>query len=373
MKFHSIETLFITNPTNIRYITGFVGVGRERESYLLLAKDIVYLFTNSLYLEQARRLTRDLRIIEISRENPIAGELKRILRRLNPAKQGSTLMKIGFEEADLTVAEYNKLKQELKGVTLVPTKNRIEKRRMIKREDEIENIRAAAKLTDQCFTFILSKLTPGVEEGEIAWEIESFFRECGATLAFSPIVGFGENTSQPHYLSSAVPQRLNPAMQGSTLMKTDIVLLDFGARVNGYCSDMTRVVFVGKPKDEWKRAYQTVLEAQQAALEYLRAQGRALNSQLSGSTTDKIARQVIKKAGFPPYPHSLGHAVGLDIHEPPRLSVKKDETLKPGMVITVEPGVYVEGSFGIRIEDLVLITDNGITILSKSSKSMTIL
>ena len=155
-------------------------MGGERESYVLLTKDAVYLFTNSLYLEQASKLSNSqiiqysnnpIKIIEISRDNPIAAELARVLTGSDPVrKQGRTPtdLRLGFEETDLTVTEYNKLKQELKGITLVPTKNRIEELRMIKRDDEIENIRAAAKLTDQCFIFILSKLTPGVEESEIA-------------------------------------------------------------------------------------------------------------------------------------------------------------------------------------------------------------
>ena len=368
-------------------------MGGERESYVLLTKDTVYLFTNGLYKEVALKLSNPtnkpiklpINFVEISREKPIGKELARLTRTV-------LVKKLGFEENDLTVAEYNKLKQQLKGITLVPTTNRIEELRMIKREDEIENIRAAAKLTDQCFTFILSKLTPtsakasagkaGVTESEIAWEIEAFFHKRGATLAFSPIVAFGKNSSQPHYIApkgGSTPARSN-----------DIVLLDFGARVNGYCSDMTRVVFIGKPKDEWKRAYETVLAAQQAVLEYLtgsrpvnkyRAQGRALSSQLSGSSADRIAREVIRKAGFPPYPHSLGHAVGLDVHEAPRLKAWKDRILPkwkdaillPGMVVTVEPGVYIEEQYGIRIEDLILLKQDNIEVLSKSPTDIIVL
>ncbi|KKU87822.1 MAG: Xaa-Pro aminopeptidase [Candidatus Gottesmanbacteria bacterium GW2011_GWA2_47_9] len=377
----SLDALLITNQTNIRYLTGFVGVdAREREAYLLLASNQCYLFTNSLYREQAKNAkctmpNATLTFVEISRENPIGKELKRVLQKtVFVQRQSSSKALLELEEADLTVAEYTKLKKELKGVKLIPTQNRIEELRMIKRTDEIENIRAAAKLTDACFTFILSKLTPGVEEGEIAWEIESFFRKRGATLAFSPIVAFGKNSSQPHYSpSNSRSFDFAQDKQSGILQKQDVALFDFGARVNGYCSDMTRVVFIGKPKDEWRRTYQTVLEAQQAALEYLQAQGRALSSQLSGGKADRIARAVIQKAGLPPYPHSLGHAVGLDIHEAPRLTVKKNQILKPNMVVTVEPGVYVEGQYGIRIEDLILLKKDSIEVLSKSPKELIIL
>jgi len=266
----------------------------------------------------------------------------------------------------LTVAEHHKLMQVHKNVMLVPTQGRVEELRMMKREDEIKNIRAAAKLTDQCFKFLLNKMKPGVTEGAIAWEIESFIRTRGAQLAFSPIVAFGKNTSQPHYQSSDV-----------RLQSSDLILLDFGAKVNGYCSDMTRVVSVGKPKDKWKRAYNAVFDAQHAALEYLHLEGVKAHLpgdvRRSGAAVDRIAREVIEKSGFPVYPHSLGHGVGLAIHEAPRLTIKKDQILKPNMVVTVEPGIYVEGSYGIRIEDLVLLKKDGIEILSTSKKEMTIL
>ena len=354
----NIDALLITNPTNIRYLTGFVGAApEEREAYILLTPNQTFLFTNALYLEQAKKTNAT--VVEISRENSFAKKLAEILTGPGPVKR------LGFEENDLTVAEYKKLKTELKGVTLVATQGRVEELRILKREDEIKNIRRAAKLTDQCFDVILSKIKPGVTEGEIAWEIEAFIRARGAQLAFSPIVAFGAHASQPHYLT------------GPGLVKTqglappELVLLDFGAKINGYCSDMTRMVFVGKPKDEWKRAYETVLEAQQAALNYFHLEG--VKAHLPGGKADLIARDVIEKAGFPAYPHSLGHGVGLDIHEAPRLTINKDVVLKPGMVVTIEPGIYVEGSYGIRIEDLVLLGDNNVELLTTSSTNLTVL
>ncbi len=379
------EALLITNPTNIRYLTGFVGVDR-RDAYLLVLKNKAVLFTNSLYREQARKLTAvnypigtllgtkgQLEIVEVSRENPISRKLAQVLaKNLQAPFKGQTFkgIRLGYEEQDLTVAEFEKLKSTLKDAVFVPAQGRVEKLRMIKRQDEIAYIRQAAKLTDECFDFILGKIRPGVTEGELAGEIESFFRKSGADAAFSPIVAFGKNTSQPHYsskLSFKAPQSL-------ALKLDDIILLDFGARVNGYCADMTRMVFVRQPKHEWKLAYQTVLEAQKAALSYLQAQGRALNSQLSGSYADRTAREVIRESGLPPYPHSLGHGVGLDIHEKPRLTIKKPfGKLKAGMVFSVEPGIYIEGRYGIRIEDLVLLKKDGLEILSQSKKTLTIL
>ena len=352
----NLDALLITDPTNIRYLTGFVGAApEEREAYCLIAQESIYLFTSALYLEQAKKTKAT--VVEISRENPFAKKLGEIL--IGP--------RLGFEENDLMVAEYHKIMHAHKNVTLVPTKNRIEELRMMKRDDEIENIRKAAKITDECFDYIQGNIKVEVTESDIAWEIETFIRTRGASLAFSPIVAFGKNTSQPHYNSSNKQQETR-----DRLKQNDIILLDFGARIEGYCSDMTRMVFVGKPEDEWKRAYNTVFDAQHAALEYLHLEGVKAHLP-GGASADRIARRVIEKAGFPTYPHSLGHGVGLAIHEQPRLSYKKIMKLRPGMVITVEPGIYVEGSYGIRIEDLVLLKKDGIEILTTSPKELTIL
>ena len=374
--------LLVTNPTNIRYLTGFVGASpKEREAYCLVMKSQIYLITNPLYTEYARNLVVQSRrgsnkpINQLSNKQ-INKELRKLISRLG-------IKKLGFEENDLTISEYNEILKQVQDdesrIALVPTKGRVEEPRMIKREDEIENIRAAAKLADQCLDFILGKLKPGVTEREIAWEIELFLRRTGsdlkkprgevqpATLAFSPIVAFGKHTSQPHYQPSDV-----------SLQRSDIILLDFGARVNGYCSDMTRVVFVGHPDEEWQRAYHVVLRAQKSALDTIlrcidtsKRTNKSIN--ISGTLLDRTARKEIIQMGFPPYPHSLGHGVGLGIHEAPRLTINKNVTLKPNMIVTIEPAIYVEGTYGIRIEDLVLLKSDGIEILSQSPKTLTIL
>ncbi|MCX6794238.1 MAG: Xaa-Pro peptidase family protein [Candidatus Gottesmanbacteria bacterium] len=332
--------LLVTNPANIRYLTGFAGV-ENRDAYVLLTKNKTYFFTNSLYLEQAKALAPIL----ISEEQPISLALKDLCEKLK-------IKKLGFEEKNLTVAELEKLKNVLDGVTLVPTRDRIEKLRQIKRPDEITNIKKACAITDSCFNFIIKKLKIGVTENIVAWEIETFFRKNNATSAFSPIVAFGKNTSMPHHQSGTRP--------GLELEGPALILLDFGAKINGYCADMTRVVFIGKPKDEWLRAYDTVMEAQKRALDLLTAGER------SGAKLDEAARGVITKANLPPYPHSLGHTIGLEVHDGLRLTIKKDETLLPGMVFSIEPGVYLAGRYGIRIEDLVRLTDTGIEVLTRS-------
>lgn len=350
------NALLVTNPTNIRFLTGFVGLTAqtgvepaEREAYCLSTKDKTYLFTSSLYLESARKL-KNVDVRKISLENPISSALSQLVEELS-------IKKLGFEERDLTVAEFNKFKKAFVGVELVPTKNKIEEMRMIKKTGEIETIRRAASITDQCFKFIIKRIRPGVTESRLANEIEGFFKYKGDEIAFSPIVAFNEHSSQPHYQSKGK----DPLRRGS------LILLDFGAKVNGYCSDMTRVVFLGKPKPEWVKTYDTVLRAQEKALDLLGSGER------HGATLDAAAKEYIAEADSPPYEHSLGHNVGLAIHEGPRLSVKKNEMLKPGMVFSVEPGIYIEGQYGIRIEDLVLLTNTGIEILSRSPKEMMIL
>lgn len=332
--------LLVSDPTNITYLTGFTSVAPQaREAYVLVTLKQTYLFTNSLYTEQAKTL--GFPVIEISRDNPLPKQLSRLIND----------KKLGFEETDLIVSEYNALK---KYFTLVPTRNRIEAKRMIKRPDEIENIRTSVRLTDLCFSHIVKRIKPGVTEAELAWEIESFIRKHGATLAFSPIVAFNQHSSQPHYQT----------MNHELLPMNSLVLLDFGARVNGYCGDMTRVVFVGKPKEEWKHAYAAVIETQKRALHALASGER------SGAVLDRLARSTIEKAGFVPYSHSLGHAVGLAIHEAPRLTIKKDVALKPGMVFSVEPAIYREGNFGIRIEDLVYLGKERAEVLSQTPKKL---
>src|SRR3989344_3771448 len=241
----NLEALLITNPTNIRYLTGFAGVSeKEREAYLLLTGQKRYLLTSSLY-RQSVRLT-NCTFIELSIEKRFATQLAALVRR----------GRLGFEEKNLTVAEFEKLQKELPTVSLEGSTDRVETLRQIKRPDEIADIKAACRIGDECFTFIIKEIKPGVTESEIAWKIESFIRKKGTQVSFAPIVAFGPNSSMPHYSPS----------DDCRLKTDDVLLLDFGARVNGYCSDMTRVMFIGKPKATWMRAYESVLRAQNEAI-----------------------------------------------------------------------------------------------------------
>lgn len=347
----SVDALFVTNPTNIRYLTGFSGVSpTEREAFALVTRETVYLFTNALYRESATALEKPgMQWKEIGRDNPVSQELARLCIQHH-------IPRLGFEDENLTVSEHTKIGEVLADRTLVPCRNHVETMRIKKTPSEIKHIRLAAKLTDRCFEYIRELIKPGITESYLTSEISSFFREFGAENAFSPIVAFGKNTAMPHYGMSHISK--------TVCQKNDIILLDFGARVSGYCADMTRMVFVGRIQPEWKHAYEAVLQANTKAIDLLK------NGERNGATLDAAAQEVIAEEGFPVYPHSLGHAVGLDIHEAPRITVKKEETLMPSMAITIEPGTYIEGSYGIRIEDLILLTDNTIDILSHSPKEL---
>jgi Xaa-Pro aminopeptidase len=230
---------------------------------------------------------------------------------------------------------------------------------MIKNDKEIADIRRACEITDLCFTEILKAIKPGVTEKKIAFQLEKLFSKYGVEPAFPVIVAFGKHTSMVHYLDA----KKSITRAGIR----EIILLDFGVKVNGYCSDMTRMVFVGKPQAGWIRAYDAIRTIQQSCIDKIRV---LHGKHFSGASMDRFARALIKKANLPPYPHGLGHNLGRKIHELPRLSRKKDAQIVPGMVFTIEPGTYIKNAYGIRIEDTVLLKKNGIEILTKSPKTM---
>jgi Xaa-Pro aminopeptidase len=357
------NAILISNPTNIRYLTGFVGV-ESRDAYLLLLSDKAVLFVSPLYEIEAKKVQLEHSFLQkhfptiTKLELRILSANNRIAKQLFTVCTDEDVDALSYEADNLTVAEYSAFKNILSPITLTQSKNGIEILRMKKFSNEIASITAAANLTDECFTFIQTKIKKGVTESALAWEIESFFRKSGAQLAFSPIVAFGPNSALPHYV---------PIGQGRTLSENEIILLDFGARVDGYCADMTRMLFVGKPKDEWLFAYRNVLLANERTI------GMLANGERNGSALDRKSRDLITEAKLPEYPHSLGHGVGLDIHEAPRLTIHQDAKIMPRMMVTIEPGVYIENEFGIRIEDLVYVKETGIDVLSKSTKDVIIL
>ncbi|OGH06691.1 MAG: hypothetical protein A2W22_02250 [Candidatus Levybacteria bacterium RBG_16_35_11] len=227
----------------------------------------------------------------------------------------------------------------------------------IRSSREIEDIKKACRISDLAFNFILKKIKIGISEKELAKILSKFLRKKSGGISFRTIVAFGKNSSEVHH-----------KVTNQKLKLSDVIMLDFGAKVNGVCSDITRTVFFGKATDEQKKVYQTVLKAQEKALKYLKSS--IMNQELCrGFDVDKIARDYIQKQGFPNIPHGLGHAIGRSVHQGPRLSPKSKFFLKPGMVFTIEPAIYLR-NFGVRIEDDILIAEKGIETLSKSPKKL---
>lgn len=344
-----LDATFISNQYNVSYLTGFNGLSpNEREGFLFITRNLAYFLTFPTYFGLFKNGGDGFACLNITRQMRMSDHLSGIIKR-------EGINKIGFEKDNLTVSEHESLKLKLSAI-FSPISNIVEEERIIKDGEEITKIKNAAKATDKAFKFIKKKIKKGISEKELALELEFFLKKTAGDIAFLPIVAFDKNAAIPHYLPSKDQQ----------LMTNSLILLDFGAKVNGYCADMTRVVFFGKPKAEYLKIYNTVLTSQEKALSVIK-------SGIATHDVDKVARNHIKESGFPEYPHGLGHGVGLAIHEAPRLKPESTEVLKENMVVTVEPGIYIDGECGVRIEDLVVLTSDGCEILSKSGKEITIL
>lgn len=337
-----LDGVLIFNPENRAYLSGFTGSA----GCLLITKYKKILITDSRYTEQAKiQTTYDV----IEHGLNMYDDLSQSITDLG-------IKKLGFEENHLTYMQYNKLKEKLK-VKLVPQEETVEALRMIKQESETENIKRAVEIGEKGLNHIIGLIKPGVSEKELAVELEYFLKKNGAQdLSFDTIVASGARTSLPH----AEPT-------DNKISYGDFVLIDFGCKVNGYCSDMTRTFVVGKASEKQRKIYNIVLNAQLEALTYIGKGKKCCD-------VDQVARNYIGKNGYGEnFGHSLGHAVGMYIHENPRLSIKDQTELQEGMIVTVEPGIYIEGFGGVRIEDMVIIKENGIENLMKFPKGLTVI
>jgi len=345
LKQNRLDALFITNQHNVSYLSGFSGLSpEEREGFILLTSKKMYLLTFSTYFGLFRQID-DIHCLCISPSQRLSYHLQSIAESEN-------LSAIGFEKTNLTVSELESLQKKVT-VDWIPVSNIIENLRIIKTPEEISKIKKAARITDEAFNFILKHIKKEETEKEIALQIEFFLKKKTGDIAFSPIVAFNTGSAIPHYIPS----------NSHKLIANSLILLDFGAQVDGYCADMTRVIFFGKPKPEFLNIYNTVKKAQEIALKSIKPGQKT-------QIPDIKAKEYIKSQGYPKYLHGLGHGVGLAIHEAPRLKTESDEIFKENMVVTVEPGIYIEGTCGVRIEDLILLKDKGIEILSKSTKDI---
>lgn len=338
----NIEGMIVSNPINIKYLTGI-----EAEGELLITRKENIFLTDTRYVEAVNStLTIDSEIIVWDKRGMIREDYENYFLFCE---------KVGFEESYVTYEKYKQILQLYKMHELVETEGIIEKQRRIKDEEEIENIKKACEITDACFSFLKSYIKIGMTEREIAYKIEEFFIKNGAEgLAFTPIVATGANSSMPHSIVS-----------DKKIEEGDIILIDLGCKYKGYCSDMTRTMFAGKIDDTIKSLYDMVLKVQEQAISQVKDGANIKN-------ITKAVEQELKINRFD-LVHALGHGVGLDVHEIPVLTSKYDNLLKENMVIAVEPGIYVPKSFGIRIEDTVLVTKNGCIKLTKSEKNYTII
>jgi Xaa-Pro aminopeptidase len=349
-----LDALLVLFQENRYYLSGFTGEDTqydESAGALIIGHDTLILITDSRYEIQAHNEAPGYEIICCKKG--LAAELPSILNHLKPER-------LGFESRRISHDQFLNIQKALHAVQpspeLVPVVDLVDALRMIKDENEIMAIKQALKLAESSFEKILRWITPGVSEQEAAWELEKNMRSAGAqSVSFPVIVAFGKNSALPH----AIPGK-------STLKNNEPILFDWGVRLNGYCSDTTRTFIFDKPDDQFKKIFTIVYDAQQKAIEAIRPGIRT-------QQIDDIARRHIESKGFKEYfGHGLGHGVGLAIHESPSLSplMERDMEIKKNMVFTVEPGIYLPDWGGVRLENMVAVTENGADILNQLETKM---
>jgi Xaa-Pro aminopeptidase len=341
---HQVDAMLVSKPENRVYLSGFTG----SNGLLLITLDDAFLLTDFRYTEQATAQAPAFKVEQP--EGALIGLAAKLVE-----ERGAT--KVGFESDFLTYDEYKTYTQFLGEQNLVPLGGLVEELRLIKDEAELAKMRKAAQIADEAFAVILPLVKPGVREVDLAVELEYQMKKRGAEgLAFEIIVASGVRSSLPHGRASE-----------KVIEQGDLVTFDFGALYEGYCSDMTRTVMVGEPTAKQREIYAIVLEAQLRGL-------AACKAGITGGELDEVCRSYIREKGYgPEFGHSTGHGVGLYIHEGPRVRSGSNAVLEPGMVVTIEPGIYIPGWGGVRIEDMVLVTETGCERFTKTSKDLLIL
>ena len=340
-----LDAILLTSEANCYYATGFMG-----EGIALVTRRGSWYFTDSRYTEAADKAIGDAAVIrEVSRERPFSA-------LINEALAASGAEKVGFEDQRMTVAEHAVYSEKLH-CTLTPASALMTELRGSKDEEELSCMIAAQRITEDALAQILKEIRPGMTEKEIAARLNYLMVSAGAEkTSFDTIVASGPNGSMPH----AVPG-MRKVREG------DFITMDFGCVYKGYCSDMTRTVALGQPSDEMRNVYDIVLQAQLAGIAAARAG-------VTGAAIDGAARKVIQDAGYGAYfGHSFGHSLGIDIHEAPNAAPGNDKPMPDGAVISAEPGIYLPGRFGVRIEDVMILRPDGAQVITKAPKALLVL
>jgi Xaa-Pro aminopeptidase len=340
-----VPALLISEINNVQWVSGFTGSW----GFVIATPSNARFITDTRYAVQAKEEVGGIEIAVYG--SPVEGA---DFIAQNAHEMG--LASVGFEAQSVSYATYEEWKRRMTGVELQPVSDLIEPLRMVKTDDEVDRIRKACQLADACFQHVLRLIQPGVSELDIALEIEFFFRRQGAELAFPPIVVSGDRSARPHGKPS-----------DKKLERGDFVTMDFGAKLNSYNSDITRTVVVQEVSDRHREVYDSVLRAQMGALE-------AMKPGVTAGEVDRLSRKILSENELDQYfGHGLGHGLGKVVHDGGRMNSSSKTVLEPGQVWTVEPGVYIEGFGGVRIEDDVVITEGGIEILTHSPKELLVL
>lgn len=338
------DAILITGASNRRYASGF----RSTAGKVLVTKDEAWFFVDSRYIEAAEKQIENCQVLHVDRRNDY-------IAKINEKLSERGLRRLGFEDQVMTFADYNWFSERL-NAEMVPAQKILIDLRSVKSPEELELMKTAQRIAEQAFEQVLGIISTGMTETQLAAELTHRMKLLGAEdCSFEPIIVSGEHSSIPHGEAEDVK------------LKKGFLIMDFGAKYKGYCSDTTRTLCIGKPTDEMRHVYDTVLEAQLAGI-------AAAKAGVTGEAIDKAARDIINKNGYEgTFGHAFGHSLGMDIHENPNAAPGVKDIMPNGAVISAEPGIYLKGKFGVRIEDVLYLTENGNEDITNLRKDLIIL
>ena len=348
LEAENLDAILISQPENRFYLSGFSGSA----GFLVVSRDRAFIATDFRYFEQSARQSPDYALLKMAGPKPFAW-FHEALAEIKPRR-------LGFEASDVSFSFYSVIKRSIAELPsnerprLMSTRGLVESLREVKEPDEIAEIDRAASFADAALSQVVPAIEPGMTEKQVAWELEKAMRDAGAdSISFDTIVASGPNGALPHHRPS-----------DKQIQSGEPVVIDMGARINGYCSDITRTIVVGDADDQLDKVYHTVLDAQLNAID-------AVRSGMTGHEADSLARTIIDDAGYGErFGHSLGHGIGLAVHEVPVVGPRGSSVLGKDMVFTIEPGIYIPGWGGVRIEDMVVLENGKVRVITKTPKAL---